>query len=230
LENSSIADRFHRIMASVSDAAHRAGRSPESVRLVAVTKYATPDRMAEAHAAGIREFGENKVQDAVSKLAALAHLAPRWHFIGHLQTNKVKRVVGAFELIHSVDTWKLAEALSREAVARRLVQPVLIQVDTSGETSKYGMAPEEVPEAIGRIARELPGVEVQGLMTMAPHAAPEEVARSCFRELRELRDACNEGLPGNARMEHLSMGMTQDFTVAIEEGATLIRIGSGLFL
>lgn len=217
-------------MARVSDAARTAGRSPESIRLVAVTKYATTERMTEAYAAGIREFGENKLQDALPKLAALSHLAPRWHFIGHLQTNKVKRVVGPFGLIHSVDSWKLAEALSREAVAKGLVQPILIQVNTSGETSKYGMTPAEVPAVLGRIARELPGVVVQGLMTMAPHDSDPEVARPCFRKLRELRDACNEELPADARMEHLSMGMTQDFTVAIEEGATLIRIGSGLFL
>ncbi len=217
-------------MARVSDAACRAGRSPESIRLVAVTKYVSTDKMVEAYAAGIREFGESKLQDALPKLTSLSHLAPRWHFIGHLQTNKVKRVVGAFELVHSVDSWKLAEALSREAAPRRLVQPILIQVNTSGETSKYGMTPEEVPAAIGRIARELPGVVVQGLMTMAPHAADPEVARPCFRKLRTLRDSINAELPLDARMEHLSMGMTQDFTVAIEEGATLIRIGSGLFL
>ena len=229
MESTSIADRYRRTLERVADAAQRVGRSPESIRLVAVTKHATPQSMTEAYAAGIRDFGESKVQDALPKLTSLSHLAPRWHFIGHLQTNKVKRVVGAFGLIHSCDSWRLAEALSREAVARRLVQPILIQVDTSGETSKYGMIPEEVPGAIGRIARELPGVVVQGLMTMAPHAADPEVARPCFRKLRELRDACNEELPPDARLEHLSMGMTQDFMVAVEEGATLIRIGSGLF-
>lgn len=230
MESTPFVARYRRILARVSDAALKAGRSPESIRLIAVTKHATTEMMAEAYAAGIREFGENKLQDALPKLASLSYLAPRWHFIGHLQTNKVKRVVGAFELVHSVDSWRLAEALSREAVARGLAQPILVQVNTSGETSKYGMAPEEVPAAIGRIARELPGVVVQGLMTMAPHAPDPEVARPCFRKLRELRDACNEDLPADARMEHLSMGMTQDFTVAIEEGATLIRIGSGLFL
>ena len=217
-------------MERVADAAQRVGRSPESIRLVAVTKHASIPTMAEAHAAGIRDFGENKVQDALPKLSALAHLGLRWHFIGHLQTNKVKRVVGAFELVHSCDSVKLAEALSREAVARGLVQRILVQVNTSGETSKYGMTPEEVPEAVGRIARELPGVVVQGLMTMAPYDTDPEVARPCFRKLRQLRDRCNADLPADARMEHLSMGMTQDFTVAIEEGATLIRIGSGLFL
>lgn len=229
MESTSIEANFRRTQAAFKASVDRANRSPESVRLIAVTKHATLAQMQEAHSLGIRDFGENKVQDALSKLPQLAHLAATWHFIGHLQTNKVKRVVGTFALVHSVDSWRLAEALSREAVAQGLVQPILIQVNASGERSKYGMAPGEALQEIGRIVRDLPGVEVHGLMTMAPYDSAPEAARPCFRRLRELRDACRE-LPSGARIAHLSMGMTQDFKVAIEEGATMIRIGSGLFL
>ena len=230
LKSTAVVANLRGTMERVVDAAERVHRSPESVRLVAVTKHASLAQMVEAHGLGVRDFGENKVQDALSKLPQLAHLAARWHFIGHLQTNKVKRVVGTFALIHSVDSERLAEALSLEATSRGLVQPILIQVNASGEPSKYGMAPGEVLEAVGRIVRDLPGVEVQGLMTMAPYDPSPEAARPCFRRLRELRDACNSTLPPGARIEHLSMGMTQDYPVAIEEGATMIRIGSGLFL
>lgn len=229
MESTSISTNFRRTLEAVKASTDRANRSPESVCLVAVSKHATLAQMQEAYALGIRDFGENKVQDALSKLPQLAHLDARWHFIGHLQTNKVKRVVGSFALIHSVDSWRLAEAISREAASRGLVQQILIQVNASGEPSKFGMAPEEALQEIGRIAQDLPGVEVRGLMTMAPHEDSPEAARPVFRRLRELRDACRE-FPKSSRIEHLSMGMTQDFTVAIEEGATLIRVGSGLFL
>jgi pyridoxal phosphate enzyme (YggS family) len=197
--------------------------------LVAVTKHASPEAMRAVWALGVHRFGESKVQDALTKIAELAPLAPEWHFIGHLQTNKVKRVVGAFALVHSVDSWRLAEAIDEEAVSRGLVQPILVQVNTSGETSKYGVSPEEAPEVIGQMVRDLRGVEVRGLMTMAPRSEDPEDARWCFRRCRELQESLASSLPNGRRVNQLSMGMSQDFTVAVEEGATLIRIGSGLF-
>lgn len=209
-------------MDRVADSARKVGRSPESITLVAITKYVDVDRMAEAYDLGLRDFGESRVMDAVRKRDELSSLSLKWHFIGHLQTNKVKRVVGDF-LIHSVDSWKLAEALHREATARDLVQPILVQVNTSGEPSKYGFSPDETPTMVARIVRELPSLSLCGLMTMAPRSEDPEAVRPFFRRLRELRDAIGPPL------EHLSMGMSQDFPIAVEEGATLIRIGSALF-
>jgi hypothetical protein len=229
LESRSLADRYQRIRSLVAEAAHKAGRSPESIRLVAVSKYVPASSVREAHALGIQDFGESRVQDALPKRDELSDLDVRWHFIGHLQTNKVSRVVGDFLLIHSVDSWRLAEALDSEARARGVVQSILLQVNTSGESSKYGTSPEDAPALLERVLQALPHLRVEGLMTMAPRAATAEASRPFFRRLRELRDALNERLPADRRLEQLSMGMSQDFTVAVEEGATLIRIGSGLF-
>lgn len=210
-------------MDCVADSARKVGRSPESITLVAITKYVDVDRMVEVYDLGHRDFGESRVQDAVRKRDELSRPSLSWHFIGHLQTNKVKRVVGDFLLIHSVDSWKLAEALHREAASRDLVQPILVQVNTSGEPSKYGFTPDETPTMVARIVRELPSLSLCGLMTMAPRREDPEAVRPFFRRLRELRDAIGPPL------EHLSMGMSQDYSIAVEEGATLIRIGSALF-
>ncbi|MDB5098156.1 MAG: YggS family pyridoxal phosphate-dependent enzyme [Cyanobacteria bacterium RYN_339] len=229
MEIFSLAARYEGILASVKAAAQKSGRSPESVLILGVTKNVGADRMLEAYRLGIHAFGENRVQEWESKAAALASLAPRWHLIGHLQTNKAKRAVGAFALIHSVDSWKVAETLDREARAAGLVQSILLQVNTSGETSKYGLAPLELQPVLARVRRELPGIQVRGLMTMAPYADDPETVRPCFQRLRELRDESNKHLPVDQQLEHLSMGMSRDFAVAVEEGATIIRIGTGLF-
>ncbi|MEB3328132.1 MAG: YggS family pyridoxal phosphate-dependent enzyme [Candidatus Sericytochromatia bacterium] len=230
LGSETLNQRHHRVVKQVAEAAARAGRDPSRVALVAVTKHASLEAMRAVVALGLHRFGESKVQDALPKMAELAPLAPEWHFIGHLQTNKVKRVVGAFSLIHSVDSWRLAEAISDEGCSRGLVQPILVQVNTSGEPSKHGLSPEEAPVVIERMARELPGVEVRGLMTMAPRSDDPEEARGCFRKCRELLEQLATTLPRGHRLDQLSMGMSQDYTVAVEEGATLIRVGSGLFL
>ncbi|MEB3221657.1 MAG: YggS family pyridoxal phosphate-dependent enzyme [Candidatus Sericytochromatia bacterium] len=229
MSSETLNQRHRRIVEAAADAASRAGRDPSRVELVAVTKHASPEALTAAHALGIRRFGESRIQDALPKMAELAPLAPEWHFIGHLQTNKVKRVVGAFSLIHSVDSWRLAEVIHDEATARNLVQAVLIQVNTSGEASKFGISPEEAPAVIGQMARDLRGVELRGLMTMAPRSDDPEDARRSFRRCRELLSRLAGVLPEGHRFDQLSMGMTQDYTVAVEEGATLIRIGSGLF-
>lgn len=228
LERDPLDTRYQRITERIAEACQKVGRTPESVTLVAVSKYVPLDVMQEAVRLGIRDFGESRVQEALPKKSQLHNHSLRWHFIGHLQTNKVKRVVGEFSLIHSVDSFKVAEALSREAAASGLVQPILIQVNTSGEPSKHGMTPDAAPALVRRIASELPGIRVQGLMTMAPHAEDPETARPFFRRLRELRDELAGTLQG-VSLDHLSMGMSNDFSVAVEEGATMIRIGTGLF-
>lgn len=225
LESTSLAARYHRILDRVAESARKVGRSPESIALVAISKNVEQARIQEAYELGIRDFGESRVQEATPKQSAFSNLPLRWHFIGHLQTNKVKRVVGDFLLIHSVDSFKLAEALNREAETLGLVQAILLQVNVSGESSKFGLTPQETPAAVDRIARELSGLRVTGLMTMAPHSANPEAARPFFRRLRQLHEQVSLSHP----LEHLSMGMTQDYPVAVEEGATLIRVGTGLF-
>lgn len=229
MEIFSLAARYEGILANVKAAAKKVGRSPESVLLVGVTKNVGVDRMSEAFRLGVRDFGENRVQEWESKAAALATLSPTWHLIGHLQTNKVKRVVGAVRLIHSVDSTRLAEALDTEARAKDVVQPILLQVNTSGEPSKFGLAPAVVPETLRRIVEQLSHVKVCGLMTMAPFTDTPESTRPCFQRLRELRDESDSYLPADFRLEHLSMGMSRDYAVAVEEGATIIRVGSALF-
>lgn len=209
----------------IASAARRAGRNPEDVLLVAVTKTVG---VAEAQAlveAGAADLGENRVQEGLRKQEALAALPIRWHMIGRLQTNKVNKVVNRFFWIHSLDRLKLAEAISRSAVAAECEMNVLLQVNTSGESSKAGFAPEALGEALPRLS-ELPGLRVSGLMTMAPLLDEPEGTRPCFRRLRELRD---EHGPRYPELTHLSMGMTQDFEIAIEEGATMVRIGTALF-
>lgn len=229
MESVSLATRYRHITDRIAEACYKAGRSTESVRLVAVSKYVPIEVMSEAVSLGLRDFGESRLQEAFPKMAEWPDLSVRWHFIGHLQTNKVKRVVGAFALVHSVDSWKLAEALSREATEQGIVQPILIQVNTSGEPSKYGMTPNATPALLERIVSELPGVQVQGLMTMAPHAEDPETARPFFRRLRELRDELSGRMQSGVSLEHLSMGMSGDYAVAVEEGATMVRVGTGLF-
>lgn len=228
MEISSLAARYEGILATIEAATQKAGRSPESVTLVGVTKNVEVDRMQAAYRLGVHDFGENRVQEWVSKTAALANISPRWHLIGHLQTNKVKRVVGDFLLIHSVDSWRLAEALDEAAREKGLTQAILVQVNASGEPSKYGLPPDELPDVLVRITQELRNLRVEGLMTVAPYADDPESARPFFKRLRELRDNATY-LPAGIRLEHLSMGMSRDYAVAVEEGATLVRVGSALF-
>mgnify|MGYP006288981389 CR=1 FL=1 len=209
----------------IASAAGRAGRNPEDVLLVAVTKTVGVEEARTLFEAGAADLGENRVQEGLRKRETLADLPIHWHMIGRLQTNKVNKVVKRFLWIHSVDRLKLAEAISRSAVAAECEMNVLLQVNTSGESSKAGFAPEGLGEALPRLS-ELPGLRVCGLMTMAPLLDDPERTRPCFRRLRELRD---EHAPRYPELIHLSMGMTQDFEIAIEEGATMVRIGTALF-
>jgi pyridoxal phosphate enzyme (YggS family) len=209
-------------------AAEAAGRDPAAVRLVGVSKTVPAERVRGAVEAGLTLLGENYIQEARDKIAALADLPVTWHFIGHLQRNKAKYAVRLFELIHSVDSLKLARELDKEAAKRGKVQDILIQVNTGKEASKSGVYAEEAL-ALAREAGRLDHLAVRGLMTLPPYFNAPEKVRPFFRALRELRDRIKaETLPGVA-MEELSMGMTGDFEAAIQEGATLVRIGTAIF-
>jgi pyridoxal phosphate enzyme (YggS family) len=203
----------------ITAAAERANRSPAEITLIVVTKTIEPSIIRQAFNAGISNFGENRVQEARSKIEQLSSLEPppTWHMIGHLQTNKAVTAVELFPMIHSVDSLRLAEALSRHA--QRNIS-TLLQVNISGEASKSGFSPSEVSSAADQIAG-LPYLDIKGLMTVAPLTDNPEEVRPVFHQLRMLRDSLG--------LEHLSMGMTDDFEVAIEEGATMIRIGRAIF-
>lgn len=199
------------------------------VTLIAVTKYATLAQMHEAYDLGLRDFGESKIQDCLDKMDAFAVEGIqdiRWHFIGHLQTNKVGKTPGRFAMVHSVDSERLAIKLSNANTDARLIQPVLLQVNVSGEAQKHGFSPQSLRQMMPTLI-QLPGIHIRGLMTMAPHTPDEWVIRDVFKDLRALRDE----LAASYRIDlpELSMGMTHDFVHALELGATMIRIGSLLF-
>ncbi len=217
------------ILKRISTAAARAQRAPEDVRLIAVTKTVGADNIKEAVDAGLRSFGESRVQEAQKKISALrSHIANRaveWHLIGHLQKNKAKYAVGLFDLIHTVDSIGLAEELSRQAEKAGKVQRILVQVKLSGEETKHGASEEEMLSLLARV-KEFGNLSPEGLMTIPPFFGEKEKARPYFRRLRELRDKAEAA---GFRLRELSMGMSDDFEVAIEEGSTMVRIGSALF-
>jgi hypothetical protein len=217
-----------RVKKRIIAAAAGCGRSPESVRLVTVSKTVDAARVAAAIEAGATILGENYIQEAREKFGMLSDRPVQWHFIGHLQSNKAKYAVRIFDLIHSVDSFKLASALDREARKNAKVQDILMQVNISGEASKSGIGETEALELAGQIGR-LENVRLMGLMTMPPFFDAPEAARPFFRRLAGLRDRIvARRLPG-VHMDELSMGMTGDFEVAIQEGATLVRIGTAIF-
>ena len=207
------------VRSRISQACLRAGRSTEEVSLIAVTKTVNPEAVETAFKLGVRHFGENRVQEAARKISALSHLTPRptWHLIGHLQSNKVKAALELFDIIHSVDSLELAEAVNRRAVKKI---PILVQVNVAAELTKSGLSLDQFASTLEAISR-LPMLEVKGLMTIAPLVEDAEKVRPVFRKLKELSDSFG--------LENLSMGMTDDFEVAIEEGATLIRVGRAIF-
>ncbi len=222
-----IADNIRTIRNRMAAAAARAGRDPAGIRLMAVSKTVEPERIRQAIDAGIGLLGENYVQEAREKIPAVGQ-AVQWHMIGHLQTNKVKYVVTLFDWIHSVDRLELAQELSRRAGQHGRTLNVLIEVNVSGEASKNGARPADVLELARQVAA-LPNLSVRGLMTMPPYSDDPENSRPYFVALRRLRDElAAAALPGVA-MAELSMGMTDDFEVAIEEGATIIRVGRAIF-
>lgn len=208
---------------------------PESgqISLVAVSKGRTMGQIQEALAAGVSDIGENRVQEAKLKfeqLSAIGHqpLAIKWHLVGHLQTNKAKEAVKIFDLIHSVDSLRLAEEVDRQAACINKIQDILLEIKTSPEETKYGFAPEEAIEAVKEISA-LKNVSIKGLMTIAPWTDNSEKARPYFRMLKRLKDELNRLLTIDYGLSTLSMGMTDDFEVAVEEGATMVRIGRAVF-
>ena len=215
----SVAEQLTRVRERMAEACRRAGRSPDEVTLVGVSKGMPAQAVAEAYAAGLQDMGENRVQEAADKIEALAAqgVRPRWHLVGHLQTNKAKTVTGLFAILHSVDSVRLAQALSRRA---REPLPILLEVNVAQEASKFGFTPQEVASALRSIV-DLPNLDVRGLMTVAPQTDQPESVRPVFQRLRKLRDELG--------LRELSMGMTNDFEVAIEEGATMVRVGRAIF-
>ncbi len=218
-------ERLDQVRERMAAACARAGRRPDDVQLIAISKTYGPDRVREAAACGLRIFGENKVQEAEAKVPECPGQLS-WHLVGHLQSNKAARAVALFDQIHSVDSLKLLQRLEAAAAAEGQRLPVLLEVNVSGEASKFGLPPAAVPELLAH-APELDLVQIAGLMTMPPLTPDPERARHFFRRLRELRDEWSgaSGLP----LAELSMGMSHDFEVAIEEGATWIRVGTALF-
>jgi pyridoxal phosphate enzyme (YggS family) len=227
-EPGTIADRVRSIVDEIRHAAVRAGRNPESVRLLAASKTVSVERVREAVDAGIRHLGENRLQEALPKIEALDREGVVWHFIGTLQRRKVKSVVGRFETIHSVDSLALAEEIARQAKAAGLRQRVLLEVNLGEESSKGGFAPAALVQVLP-LLNELEQLDVRGLMAIPPPTATAEAARPYFRQLRELAQALTAQSCRNINMQELSMGMSHDFAVAVEEGATYVRVGTAIF-
>jgi pyridoxal phosphate enzyme (YggS family) len=221
-------ERFRQVRRRIQHAAEKAGRLPSSVRLVVVSKTQSADLVRAAIGAGATILGENYIQEARDKFDALVDLPATWHFIGHLQSNKAKYAVRMFDLIHTVDSVKLAVELDRQAARAAKVQKVLLQVNISGEATKSGTDESGVMPLVEQI-RKLANLKIKGLMTMPPFFDAPERARPYFAALRALRDRVQGRFAGDLDLSELSMGMTGDFEVAIEEGATLVRIGTALF-
>jgi hypothetical protein len=231
LQSDGIAALIGAVKRRISDAAIRAGRRPEEVRLVAVTKTVEATRVREAIEAGIMTFGENRVQEAQRKISSLGSQIPdqvEWHLIGHLQRNKARYAVRLFELIHTIDSIRLAEEVNRQAKRMGKIQRVLVQVKLSEEETKHGVSESGLSALIERI-EGLDNLRLEGLMTMPPFFEDPEMTRPYFRRLRELRDEINASRITHHPLSELSMGMSHDFEVAIEEGATMVRIGTAIF-
>jgi PLP dependent protein len=220
-----IQDNFKNIKEAVSQAAIRSGRQPHDILIVAATKEVPPEKIIEAVSAGLTEIGENRVQEAFSKVQMLSKYPLKWHLIGHLQTNKVKQALKIFSVIQSVDSQRLAKEISDKA--DRDIE-IFIEVNTSGEASKFGILPENTLELV-KYSSALPHIKVTGLMTIGPNTQEDRVVRAGFRQLKALFDSINAlKLPG-IELKYLSMGMSSDFSVAIEEGSNLVRVGRAIF-
>lgn len=220
-----ISDNLINIHSRMQDAAQRVGRHVSDVRLVAVSKTYPSAVIQEAWNSGQRAFGENRVQDALPKIAELPAEA-EWHFIGHLQSNKIRKALPAFTLIHGVDNLELAQQISRIAGEMRLTANILLEINVSGEASKFGFSPTDLRQNLEGLLC-LPNIRINGLMTMAPYSEDPETARPVFSKLRILRDEL--AAQSGQVLRELSMGMSGDFEVAIQEGATIVRIGSSIF-
>ena len=220
-------ENLYQVQENMKEACRRSGRAESDVTLIAVSKTKPLPMLEEVYSLGIRDFGENKVQELVDKAEQLPDDI-RWHMIGHLQRNKVKYIVDKVYMIHSVDSLRLAEEISKEAVKRGIIVNILIEVNVAGEESKFGVTPEDTPGLVQEISH-LPGILVRGLMTIAPFVENAEDNRIFFSALKKLYvDITNKNID-NVRMDYLWMGMTGDYEVAIEEGASFVRVGTGIF-
>lgn len=219
--------RYLNLLTTIRTITKECGRTEDSVTLVAVTKNQSIKEILPAFEAGCIDFGENRVQESLEKMSSFPHKV-RWHFIGPLQSNKVRKIIGKFHLIHSVDSKSLAEKISACSVEMGCITPILLQVNTSGEKSKQGFSPTEFANVINELIH-LPGLYINGLMTMAPFVDQKQIIRHCFRDLKKIRDDAVAKSGHRLTLKDLSMGMSHDYRLAIEEGATLIRIGSAIF-
>lgn len=225
---SNIGDNLASVRERIREACRRAGRQPEEIKLVAVSKTFPADRIREAYQAGLRDFGENRVQEAAAKRPALSDLTVTWHLVGHLQTNKARHARELFHWVHSIDSARIAQKLDQSAVSSDERLPVLLEVNLGEEPSKFGTREEEVLRLAEQVSR-LETLELRGLMIVPPFFEEPERVRPLFRRLRELAQRIARAQLPNVSMEHLSMGMTHDFEIAIEEGATIVRVGTGIF-
>lgn len=222
-----IAENIKDVQARIEAACHRSGRDPASVQLIAVTKTIDTEQIRIAVEAGMTVLGENRVQEVLHKYEAIGPNVS-WHLIGHLQTNKVRQIIDHVDMIHSLDSIHLAHELQKRAVKRENPVKVLVEVNVGQEASKFGLSPDEVPEFLKSL-NDMDFIQICGLMTVAPFLDDPEDVRMVFRSLKMLFDDIKKLNLPNVRMEHLSMGMTHDFEVAVEEGATMVRVGTGIF-
>lgn len=222
-----IQENLEEVEAKIKNACIRAGRQRNEVTLIAVSKTKPVEMLQEAYQTGIRDFGENKVQEMTEKYEVLPKDI-RWHMIGHLQRNKVKYLMGKTCLIHSVDSLRLAEEISRQSVNHGIISAILIEVNIANEESKFGTTRQESVELVQEISK-LPGIQICGLMTIAPFVENPEENRKFFRQIKELSVDIEQKNIDNVTMKILSMGMTGDYEVAIEEGSTMVRVGTGIF-
>ena len=222
-----IEENIRSLKENIAKIAEKVGRDPEEIKIVAVSKTVEVERIREALKCGIKIIGENKVQEAEGKFSQILEKFER-HLVGHLQTNKVKKAIGLFDMIQSLDTLKLANEISTRALESGKVMEVLVEVNTSGEETKFGIKPDEVLRFVKNIS-ELKGIRVKGLMTVGLFTSEPDKVRPCFKRLKEIFEMIkSENIPG-VDMEHLSMGMTADYQVAIEEGSNMLRIGTAIF-
>jgi len=221
----SLAENLDSIQQRIRAACDRAGRDAASVTLLGVTKGQPPEAVTDAGRLGLAFFGENKIQEAKAKIPLCAGRL-RWHFIGHLQTNKCRDAVELFEMIESVDSLHVAQEISKRAEQASKTMPILLEVNLAGESSKFGYSPEKLLAELSQI-NALPRLEIHGFMTVPPYTTNAENVRPVFRRMRELKERAEQAL--GAPLPHLSMGMSGDFEVAIEEGATIVRVGTALF-
>lgn len=222
-----VAENLIQVQKNIEEACKKVNRDPDEVTLIAVSKTKPVEMLKEAYEAGARVFGENKVQEIVDKYDQMPSDV-KWHMIGHLQRNKVKYIVDKVAMIHSVDSLRLAETIEKEAEKKNVVVPILIEVNVAEEESKFGLKPEEVLPFIEQIA-DFSHIQIKGLMTIAPYVENAEENREIFRELKKLSVDIAAKNINNVTMSVLSMGMTGDYMVAVQEGATMVRVGTGIF-